>query len=399
MNGPAPAPLIPLPEITRMAFAGVDLAPLGAELLERLRSDPADAPALMDLSRVLLARSLEASLTAQRQALALSQLYHVRRPSQKASLRLLALLAPGDPTANTPIEYLLDGSDVALDVLYLGDGLPLPVALPEHDALFIGIGECDGTRALLQFLAGFLSAWPRPVINAPARILDLSRDGAGRMLAGLPGVEVPLATRLERRQLAALGRGEIGCAALRIDGDFPLIARPVGSHMGQGLARLDGPQAIGPFLDGCPAAELFVSRFVDYAGADGRYRKYRVVLIDGRPFACHLAVGDDWLVHYQKAGMEQSADKRAEEEAFMARFDHDFAARHRLALTAIAARAGLDYLGIDCAESRDGRLLVFEIDNAVLVHAMDPVDRFPYKQPAMRRLFAAFAALLRQRVS
>ena len=52
-----------------------------------------------------------------------------------------------------------------------------------------------------------------------------------------------------------------------------------------------------------------------------------------------------------------------------------------------------------CAETRDGRLLVFEADAAAIVHLMDPPDLFPYKQPQMRRVFAAFEDLLRRRVA
>jgi hypothetical protein len=78
----------------------------------------------------------------------------------------------------------------------------------------------------------------------------------------------------------------------------------------------------------------------------------------------------------------------------MAGFDRDFALRHAEALAAIHATFGLDYLGIDCAETADGRLLIFEVDPAMVVHDMDPIDRYPYKPAAMRRIFAAFRALL-----
>ena len=29
-----------------------------------------------------------------------------------------------------------------------------------------------------------------------------------------------------------------------------------------------------------------------YASPDGRFRKYRIIFFDGRPFLCHLAIGD-----------------------------------------------------------------------------------------------------------
>jgi hypothetical protein len=94
--------------------------------------------------------------------------------------------------------------------------------------------------------------------------------------------------------------------------------------------------------------------------------------------------------------MHESAAKRAEEAAMFATFDDGFAARHAGALAAICERLPLDYFGIDCAETKDGRLLVFEADVALIVHNIDPPDLYPYKPPAMLKLFAgvmqAFAA-------
>ena len=58
-------------------------------------------------------------------------------------------------------------------------------------------------------------------------------------------------------------------------------------------------------------------------------------------------------------------------------------------------RLGLDYFGIDCAETPDGRLLLFEADVAMIVHAMDPPDPFAYKKALMHKLFGAFEAMLR----
>jgi glutathione synthase/RimK-type ligase-like ATP-grasp enzyme len=78
----------------------------------------------------------------------------------------------------------------------------------------------------------------------------------------------------------------------------------------------------------------------------------------------------------------------------MVTFDDDFAVRHAQALSAISAVTGLDYVGIDCAETTQGELLVFEIDSNMVVHAMDDVEMFPYKQPHMHKVFRAFYDLL-----
>jgi hypothetical protein len=81
----------------------------------------------------------------------------------------------------------------------------------------------------------------------------------------------------------------------------------------------------------------------------------------------------------------------------MADFDRDFAIRHADALRAIADRTGLEYLPFDCGETDDGKLLLFELGTNMIVHAMDPPDVFPYKQPQMEKLFGAFRAMLRRK--
>ena len=128
--------------------------------------------------------------------------------------------------------------------------------------------------------------------------------------------------------------------------------------------------------------------------ADGMFRKYRIALIEGRPFACHMGVSEHWMIHYLNAGMRESAPKRAEEARFMAEFDQDFAKRHARAFDALTEHVGLEYFGIDCGETPEGELLIFEADVAMIVHAMDPPDLFPYKGPQMRKVFDAFQTML-----
>ena len=91
--------------------------------------------------------------------------------------------------------------------------------------------------------------------------------------------------------------------------------------------------------------------------------------------------------------MYLDAQKRDEEAAFMAGFS-DFTQRHQAAFTAIYQRTRLAYLGIDCAETDKGELLIFEIDHAMVVHAMDSEQLFPHKKFYMQKLQDAFRSLL-----
>lgn len=388
-------PLIGLATLMKMAFSGQDLAPLGTHLIERAQSHPDDANTLMDLSTVLqLKFNRDTALAVQAQALEMQRLYSLPASSNPPGIRLLAIMGPGDIMSNTPLEFLLEDSDISLDMLYVVPDEPVPTSLPEHDLVFVAVGESDQNRVLLKQLESLTKSWPCPVLNRPDRIAGLSRDAACALLKTAPGVVMPVSVRIDRLRLEQIGRQTLSIAGVLEDGGFPIVVRPVGSHAGRGLEKLDTPAAVLDYLQAMPDNEFYVSRFIDYRGQDGLFRKYRIVLIDGRPFACHMAISRHWMVHYLNADMTENPENRAEEARFMANFDEDFALRHADACSAIYERMGLDYLIIDCGETPDGKLLIFEVDSCAVVHAMDPVDIFDYKHPQMRKVFAAFREML-----
>jgi glutathione synthase/RimK-type ligase-like ATP-grasp enzyme len=273
-------------------------------------------------------------------------------------------------------------------MLYVGPDIPFPATLPDHDLAMVAICETDRNRPLLKHIETLARSWPRPLLCAPDRIARLSRDGACQLLQSAPGIVVPVTRRIDRPALESIGISETV---------FPVIVRPVDSQKGLGLMKLDSPDDIAGYLKTRPENAFYLAPYVDYRGPDGQFRKYRIVLIDQRPYACHMAISDRWVVHYMSAGMLESAAKRAEEARFFATFDDAFARRHHHALASIAQRLELEYVGIDCGETPAGDLLIFEVDSGMTVHAMDPVDIFPYKQPQMRKVFRAFRRMLMDR--
>jgi glutathione synthase/RimK-type ligase-like ATP-grasp enzyme len=296
--------------------------------------------------------------------------------------------------ANTPLEFLLENSDVALDIVYVTTNLPLPADLPEHDVLFVAVAQSDRNMPLLKQIDAAIASWPRPVLNRPDRIALMSRTEACALLKSAPGIEMPTTVRIGRQILQQIANLKLSVTEILVDGNFPIIVRPVDSHAGKDLDKIADQNALADYLQNMPNDEFYISRFVDYRNQDGLFRKYRIVLIDGKPFVCHVGISEHWMIHYLNAGMNESAEKRAEEERFMLDFDSEFAVKHADAFRAIHERAGLDYLGIDCGESVDGKLLIFEIDSCMIVHAIDSVDLFPYKQPQMNKVFGAFRQML-----
>jgi hypothetical protein len=392
-----PAIPIGLASLAGWAFDGTDLAPIGSRLIERVMVDAQDAAALMDLSTIMqLVGDRDGGMAWQAHALRVQRLY--RRPPARVSrdgIRLLAFLAPGDFMANTPLEFLLEDSDVTLDMCYVVPGTPLAQPIPDHDVAFVAVGSTDESAAVLREVEESVRSWSRPVLNRPERIALLSQDGAGAGLASATGLAVPKSARIGREILDGVGQGAIRIDAVIEDGAFPIVARPAGSRAGD--AKLDDPAAIAVYLRERKEREFCVAPCVDYRGPDGLFRKYRIALIDGRPFGCHMAISEHWIAHYFDAGMRESAEKRAEEARFVSDFDDDFACRHASALRAIVERVGLDYFAIDCGEAADGKLVLLEVGVAMIVHSMDPPQLFPHRPPQMRKVRDAFRAMLRRK--
>ena len=389
---------IGLARLTRAYEAGHDLRPLWRRLIARLLDGSIEAGEGLDLSLIAqLLGDKEAGLAIQNAILSSHQLFRSPCAAKPPRLRVLALAAATDMGSNTPIEFLIESSGIELTTLYVMPDIDWPDWLPDHDVTMVIASDSDDCRGALDKIAHAMTHWPRPLLNSPQLIGNLDRDKLHGLLGGIEGLEIPPTAGATREQLIMLSQSTLALSELSSGICFPVIVRPRGSHAGKGLAKLDDAVAIERYLGEHPQDSFFISRFVDYRSDDGLFRKYRIVFIDGRPYACHLAIADRWDIWYLNAGMAVSSDKRREEATFMQTFDFGFAERHRAALAGLSNRIGLDYFTVDCAETSDGSLLIFEADNTAIVHDMDSPDVFPYKVPQMRKVFEAFAAMLRRR--
>lgn len=387
---------IGLATLAAMIYDAADRTPVLRELNSRLDADPRDAAALLDLSMLAqLNGDRERGLALQASALDITRVFRCLHGDGSA-LSVLALFARGDFMANTPLDFLFEGANATVYYAYLDVGESLTtLSSIDHDVVFLGVAESDANRRLLEALSVALHAWSRPVINVDGQtIIDLKRDSMWKLFVSSATVAAPRNTYVLRNELACLAGGVVPLDDLLPGDRFPIIVRPVDSHAGHGLSKVDDALMLRTYLAASDHDTFYIAPFIDYRSADNRFRKYRIVFIAGRAFLVHLAISDNWMVHYLNARMHEDAGKRVEEAECMLRFDEDFSMRHAEGLRDVAARVPLDYFAIDCAESRDGRLLLFEAGTGMIVHALDSPDLFPYKQRQMQKIFAAFLELV-----
>jgi hypothetical protein len=339
--------------------------------------------AIYEVAQILRQPAL--ALEHQRRAIALARV-HSTPARVREDYALLVPCVPGPFTANTPVDLLFDTAKVTLHRWYVDPAAAEP-PLPPFDAVFVAAGESTAAQPALAALTPLLERLGKPVINRPAEIARLGRVDFFETFAGARYCRVARTERLTREAYAA--------------GAFPLphIVRPVDSHGGHGLERVDDEGGRAAFLDGCDAAELYVSEYVDYRSRDGFFRKYRILFVDGEPWPFHLAISPHWMVHYYNSPMTEQRWMRDEEHAFLARMGDVFSGDLAEALRECARLLPLEYVGIDCAIDRDGKLLVFEADNALIVHLLDDPVMFGYKHAYVPPIHAALDAMVRRRLT
>jgi hypothetical protein len=304
---------------------------------------------------------------------------------------LLASVAGG----NVPVRLFLDDrvfETIAVATEYATD----EHGLPPHDLVLNSIGDAELCGRALTAAEALLARTSAPVINRPQAVRQTGRMENARRLAELDGVVAPGITLMARDMLA----GAVGDLELIDQGfQFPLLLRAPGFHTGQHFLRVERAEHLAAEVRGLPGAQVLAIDCLDAAGADGMFRKGRVLFIDGQMYPLHWAISADWKVHYFTADMAENAAHRAEEARFLTDMPGFIGARAMQGLAAIATRLGLDYGGIDFALSADGEVLVFEANATMAIVPPSPEPIWDYRRAAVGTALAAVRAMLIGRVT
>ena len=373
-----------------LALVEGDLAAARHAYTTALAADPACALAHQGLARIA-AEAGDTTLAAQHAARGFPG--HARMPRRHAAPEtgppvLLLVAALG---GNIPTEAWLDPRRYAITALHPEYDDPA-APLPAHRLIVNAIGDAERASAALAAAEALCARSPAPVINAPARAAATTRPEIARLAATLSGWRVPA--------IAAWPRAAPPAAATLT---FPLLLRAPGYQTGRHFLRVERAADLPAALAALPGDQVLAMSPFDARGADGRYRKYRVLAIGGRLWPLHLAVADQWKVHYFTAAMTantpEAAAARAEEARFLADMADVLGPRAMAALGALAAALGLDYAGIDFALGPDGTALLFEANPAMLLPPPDPHPLLAYRRPATEAAIAAMQALLAARMT
>jgi tetratricopeptide (TPR) repeat protein len=310
------------------------------------------------------------------------------------------LLLVSSTGGNTPIERLLDESIFQAYVV-VADFLQPETKLPAHRLVVNGIGDADVSSEALQTAQKVFDGSVVPVLNRPERVLATGRAANADRLAGVSGLVTAKTATFPYEQLA----GKDGVQCLTDAGfSFPLLLRVPGYHMGQHFVRVDEASGLGPNVaqlpgEGRAGAELLAIEYLDARGADGCARKYRVMMVDGQLYPLHLAISENWKIHYFSADMADRADHRAEEARFLEDMASALGPKAMAALKGLQGALGLDYAGVDFGLNAEGEVLVFEANATMVVEQPNDDPKWEYRRAVVHRIHGAVRNMLLSRSS
>ncbi len=268
---------------------------------------------------------------------------------------------------------------------------PMPISLERYKLIFNIIGDADVSEADLEAAETLLEGATVPIINAPASVLATGRMANAQRLEALPNVVVPRVVTLPREKLEGSDAANL-LAGFSLS--FPLLLRRPGFHTGKHFVRVDHAEEISSSLATLPGKELLAIEYLNAFGPDGYARKYRVMMINGELYPLHLAISEQWKVHYFSAAMKDQPAHQAEEAEFLNDMPHVLGQKGMTVLRSIQTILGLDYAGIDFGIDAKGNILLFEANADMIIIDPSAEPQWDYRRAAINRALEAARRML-----
>ena len=217
------------------------------------------------------------------------------------------------------------------------------------------VTDPDQNPLVLANIEQVLGGFAGKVINRAEAVLSTTRDKVADLLAGIPGLIVPKAIRLDGAK-----RDSIGITLAQAEFTFPALLRRAGTHSGEFIGRFDNAEQVADAMAG--TGDHIATEFVDFASSDGLYRKFRVFFIGVHLVFRHMLVSDSWNVHAKSRTefMASRPDLILEEERVLASPSGGLSEELLGAFRDVRQRFPLDYFGMDFGIAPNGKLLLFE---------------------------------------
>ena len=259
--------------------------------------------------------------------------------------------------------------------------------------LFNLVADADASvRALAAIQQMESKIRPLRYFNRVSDVRKTSRDRLPETLSNIPGCRLPRTKSAQAETFDELAKL---CEAF---GAWPLIIRARGYHGGKYMKLVENPAELDAIRDeSWLYGDIQLIEFMDYRNEQNLYRKIRVIMVDGVPYARHAISSDDWLIHAASRSeiMDHDMNLCRQEARFLDDLRDQGLKKYAGVFNAMQERIGLDIWGIDFALVNE-EIIVFEA-NACMIFLHQEFgkdDRYRYLEPHIRTLKRAVKKML-----
>lgn len=249
-------------------------------------------------------------------------------------------------------DMVIPNADVA--TLHLGGVQQLQnIKLPfKPDVIINNICDPEIQTRSLALLDDMNLADVIPLINSTNSIRKTKRDELSQTLPEHKDFIIPKTYRI-----SPLSKEDIISEAQKVFGKKTFLFRPVASHGGTGLIRIDDYESANFNSYALDGREYFITEFIDFCSADGLYRKARFFVIDGKVYPRHLISSKNWIIH------ANSRDEFINDKKIIA-YEESFLSSPSNILIELCnylySHLQLEFFGVDCAILPNNKVVLFE---------------------------------------
>ena len=329
---------------------------------------------------------------------------HAHKGFAQRSIQVLSYRGSREPVSvlvlisigggNTPLLKAIDNGIFKI-ILLTTEFYDPAGPLPAHQIVWNAMGDADRFGNSLGMAAELLKKTEAPVINRPETVAVTGRAENTRRLAGIKNLLIPKTVQFFREDLV-LNDAKVKLEALGFG--FPLLLRAQGFHGGKYFMKIDTMDDMDEALTTMPGREFAVIQFLDSKDTDGKYRKYRIMSIDGKLYPLHAAISSNWKIHYFSAEMAENAEHRTEDNLFLSDMNRVLGSTVMSTIKEIQAAMDLDYFGIDFSLNAEGKVLFFESNATMVIVPPEAGEKWKYRRAPVQNALDAVTTMLLSRV-
>jgi hypothetical protein len=208
--------------------------------------------------------------------------------------------------------------------------------------------------------------------------MQTTRDNIYKKLNTIEKLIIPKTIKITPRSPIDISRS---IKDLKIN--FPLLFRQAGDHGGVSTVVLESYIDIVKKMYQFPldGREYYLTQYYDY-GIDGIYKKYRLVVVEGKVYLRHLIFSDYWMIHARsRKFMDKHPLFKEKERDMQENFEQIVKPMIEKTIYKIYETLPLDYFGIDCSIDKEGNICIFELNANmnVLTNNMQSLSKYVSK--------------------